>query len=155
LNFRGDDHARVPVLLRGGRGRILCHYRQLGLSGDCSAPGLGCGEIERRSGKSRGSRPWFVTGSRYDFDMLRIALQYPLLIGVTCFFALWAAARMGDRIGSHRLSPKELEEYKLVLGATLTLLGLIVGFAFSMAVGRYDQRKNYEEEEANAIGTEY
>jgi hypothetical protein len=24
-----------------------------------------------------------------------------------------------------------------------------------MAVGRYDQRKNYEEEEANAIGTEY
>jgi hypothetical protein len=24
-----------------------------------------------------------------------------------------------------------------------------------MAVGRYDQRKNYEEEEANAIGTEF
>lgn len=24
-----------------------------------------------------------------------------------------------------------------------------------MAVSRYDQRKNYEEEEANAIGTEY
>jgi hypothetical protein len=24
-----------------------------------------------------------------------------------------------------------------------------------MALGRYDQRKNYEEEEANAIGTEY
>ena len=43
----------------------------------------------------------------------------------------------------------------LCSGATLTLLGLIVGFAFSMAVGRYDQRKNYEEEEANAIGTEY
>jgi hypothetical protein len=39
--------------------------------------------------------------------------------------------------------------------AALTLLGLIIGFTFSMAVGRYDQRKNYEEEEANAIGTEY
>ena len=24
-----------------------------------------------------------------------------------------------------------------------------------MAISRYDQRKNYEEEEANAIGTEY
>jgi hypothetical protein len=35
------------------------------------------------------------------------------------------------------------------------LLGLIIGFTFSMAVGRYDQRKNYEAEEANAIGTEY
>jgi hypothetical protein len=42
-----------------------------------------------------------------------------------------------------------------VQGATLTLLGLIIGFTFSMALGRYDQRKNYEEEEANAIGTEY
>ena len=43
----------------------------------------------------------------------------------------------------------------IVLGATLTLLGLLIGFSFSMAVSRYDQRKNYEEAEANAIGTEY
>jgi hypothetical protein len=35
------------------------------------------------------------------------------------------------------------------------LLGLIIGFTFSMAITRYDQRKNLEEEEANAIGTEY
>jgi hypothetical protein len=35
------------------------------------------------------------------------------------------------------------------------LLGLIIGFSFSMATSRYDQRKNYEEAEANAIGTEY
>ena len=31
----------------------------------------------------------------------------------------------------------------------------MIGFTFSMAINRYDQRKNYEEEEANAIGTEY
>ena len=42
-----------------------------------------------------------------------------------------------------------------MLGATLTLLGLLVGFSFSMAISRYDLRKAYEEEEANAIGTEY
>jgi len=42
-----------------------------------------------------------------------------------------------------------------VLAASLTLLALIIGFSFSMAVSRYDQRKNYEEAEANAIGTEY
>jgi hypothetical protein len=36
-----------------------------------------------------------------------------------------------------------------------TLLGLMVGFAISMAVSRYDLRKSYEEAEANAIGTEY
>jgi len=47
------------------------------------------------------------------------------------------------------------DDFGIILAATLTLLGLIVGFTFSMALGRYDQRKNYEEEEANAIGTEY
>ena len=48
-----------------------------------------------------------------------------------------------------------LEHLGGVLGAGLTLLALIIGFSFSMAVSRYDQRKNYEEAEANAIGTEF
>ena len=39
--------------------------------------------------------------------------------------------------------------------STLTLLALIIGFRFSMAVSRYDLRKTYEEAEANAIGTEF
>lgn len=39
--------------------------------------------------------------------------------------------------------------------ATLTLLALIIGFTFSMAIARYDTRHTYEEAEANAIGTEY
>ena len=47
------------------------------------------------------------------------------------------------------------EDFGFILAATLTLLGLIIGFSFSMATCRYDQRKNYEEAEANAIGTEY
>src|SRR5215469_10426045 len=45
--------------------------------------------------------------------------------------------------------------FGVIEAATLTLLGLIVAFTFSMALNRYDQRKNLEEEEANAIGTEY
>ena len=47
------------------------------------------------------------------------------------------------------------QDFSIIQGATLTLLGLIIGFTFSMALNRYDQRKNLEEEEANAIGTEY
>ncbi len=43
----------------------------------------------------------------------------------------------------------------MIQGAALTLLGLLIGFTFSMAMSRYEQRKNYEEAEANAIGTEY
>ena len=50
---------------------------------------------------------------------------------------------------------QERDDFGVILAATLTLLGLIIGFSFSMAISRYDQRKNLEEEEANAIGTEY
>jgi hypothetical protein len=46
------------------------------------------------------------------------------------------------------------EHLGIILAATLTLLSLIIGFSFSMAANRYDQRKNFEEAEANAIGTE-
>ena len=57
---------------------------------------------------------------------------------------LWQPVKAGDQ-----------NELTIVQSAALTLLGLIVGFSFSMAVSRYDQRKNLEEAEANAIGTEY
>jgi hypothetical protein len=53
------------------------------------------------------------------------------------------------------LKEDEREDFGVVEAAILTLLGLLIGFTFSMAISRYDQRKNYEEEEANAIGTEY
>jgi len=49
----------------------------------------------------------------------------------------------------------ERQDFDIVRTASLTLLGLIIGFTFAMAVSRYDQRKNLEEAEANAIGTEY
>jgi len=53
--------------------------------------------------------------------------------------------------------PKEStrEDFGIILSASLTFMGLLVAFSFSMAVNRYDERKNLEEAEANAIGTEY
>src|SRR5215475_7876194 len=69
---------------------------------------------------------------------------------------LWSGALLGAYFRSRRpLKDDDREEFSFVQAATLTLLGLIIGFTFSMAIGRYDQRKNLEEEEANAIGTEY
>ncbi len=62
------------------------------------------------------------------------------------------------RSSLHRRRPlreAEREDFGVVQTATLTLLALIIGFSFSMAIVRYDLRKNYEEAEANAIGTEY
>src|SRR5580765_4442607 len=83
--------------------------------------------------------------------------DYPLVVFVLSFIALWLSARIGSSVLRRRLALEEdlREDFGVVLAATLTLLGLIIGFSFSMAVNRYDQRKNYEEAEANAIGTEY
>ena len=47
------------------------------------------------------------------------------------------------------------EDLGVIQTATLTLLALIIGFTFSMAIDRHDNRETLEESEANAIGTEY
>jgi ABC-type uncharacterized transport system fused permease/ATPase subunit len=83
--------------------------------------------------------------------------NYPLILLVLSFFALWLSARVGlfFRRRQGALDQELREDFGFILGSTLTLLGLIIGFSFSMATSRYDQRKVYEEAEANAIGTEY
>jgi hypothetical protein len=83
--------------------------------------------------------------------------NYPLLVFVVSLAVLWLAAQAGVFFRRH-LRPLEEDEWKdleTVLAGTLTLLGLLIAFSFSMAISRYDQRKNLEAEEANAIGTEY
>src|SRR5215472_1286706 len=84
-------------------------------------------------------------------------LDYPLLMLVVSFGVFWASALIGSSLRKRKpaLGEDYHDEFMFVLGGTLTLLGLIIAFTFSMAVNRYDQRKNYEEQEANAIGTEY
>ena len=83
--------------------------------------------------------------------------RYPLLILVLSLFAFWISARIGASLPERQGERENVghDDFDILLGATLTLLALIIGFTFSMAVSRYDQRKNLEEEEANAIGTEY
>jgi hypothetical protein len=83
--------------------------------------------------------------------------NYPILIFLLCLPALWISARIGGALKARQRAQKDdgQDDFDILLGATLTLLALIVGFTFSMAVSRYDQRKNLEEQEANAIGTEY
>jgi len=81
----------------------------------------------------------------------------PLLVFVLSLVVFWLCAQLGAalRRKQEARGGQAPEVFTVILTASLTLLGLIVGFTFSMAVSRYDQRKNYEAEEANAIGTEY
>ena len=83
--------------------------------------------------------------------------NYPALVFVISFVVLAISARLGVLFSQRQRIPDGdvREDFGVIQAATLTLLGLIIGFTFSMALNRYDQRKNYEEEEANAIGTEF
>jgi hypothetical protein len=84
-------------------------------------------------------------------------VRYPLLVLALSLVTLWLSAQIGAYFRKTRSNPEaaEREDFGVVLSAALTLLVLIIGFSFSMASSRYDQRKNLEESEANAIGTEY
>ena len=83
-------------------------------------------------------------------------LDMPFLYFPPAVFCLWLAARLGVALRKRRpLAGDEKDDFGVVQAATLTLLALIIGFSFAMATTRYDLRKNYEEAEANAIGTEW
>ena len=83
-------------------------------------------------------------------------MDFPLAVFTFSLIALLLSVQIGLFFrGRWRLKDGDRGDFDVILAAALTLLGLIIGFSFSMALSRYDQRKNYEEEEANAIGTEH
>ncbi len=81
-------------------------------------------------------------------------IDYPLFVFALALFGLWLSSHIGFSFLRKRrkLDEDMREDFGVIQSATLTLLGLIIGFTFSMAIGRFEQRKNYEEAEANAIG---
>jgi len=81
----------------------------------------------------------------------------PFLLLVVSFLTLWACAWIGAKVLGRFAAEGQLvrEDFRTVLAACLTLLGLIVGFSLSMAVNRYDLRQKAESAEADAISTEY
>lgn len=84
-------------------------------------------------------------------------MDSPVLVLILSLLVMLLATEAGNALRKNvsALNREEREDFNVVLGAVLTLLGLLIGFSFSMAISRYDQRKNYEEAEANAISTEY
>jgi hypothetical protein len=83
-------------------------------------------------------------------------MKSPFFVLSLSFVVLWLSARIGASFRKQQVLEADIRhDLDVIVAATLTLLGLIIGFSFSMAISRYDQRKNYEEAEANAIGTEY
>jgi len=80
--------------------------------------------------------------------------QWTLLLVVIAL--LLALAEVGYRVGLKLYRTKdEARRTQIggVQGAVLGLLGLLLGFTFAMAVGRYETRRELVLKEANAIGT--
>jgi hypothetical protein len=84
-----------------------------------------------------------------------IILPVPAFIFTLLALSLttWLGATRFDKLRAEAAALRQ--EFGVIQGATLTLLGLIIGFTFSMALDRYEQRKGFESAEANAIATEY
>jgi hypothetical protein len=79
----------------------------------------------------------------------------PGVFFLVSFILLWLGILLGSRIRQQHQKGVEGESKMISLleGALLTLFGLLMGFTFSMAVSRYDARKELIVKEANAIGT--
>jgi hypothetical protein len=84
-------------------------------------------------------------------------LNHPPLVFVVSFLTLWLSERIGGTSFFRKrwTLEEKRQDIDVILAATLTLLALIIGFTFSMAIDRYNLRKSCEATEANAIGTEY
>lgn len=75
-----------------------------------------------------------------------------LIVGATLLLATEFGYRVGGRHTPERKKAHQPQSWA-IQGALLGLLGLLLGFTFAMAVGRYETRKQLVLDEANAIGT--
>src|SRR4051794_18513130 len=71
------------------------------------------------------------------------------------FAIMFGSAILGGLVGRHLREHSEAlrEPVGAVQGALLGLVGLILAFGLTMAVGRYDSRRAAVVNDANAIGT--
>lgn len=86
----------------------------------------------------------------YDLDLWLIFLASSVVfLGV-----LEISFRLGRRALAG-IPPGEISELATIQGAMLGLLALLLGFTFSMAITRFEARKQLLLDEANAIGTTF
>ena len=79
-----------------------------------------------------------------------------VLIAITLLAAMLLGAELGYRLGRRgHQTRNELTRTQIISiqAATLGLLALLLGFTFSMALSRFEYRKQMVVQESNAIGT--
>ena len=77
------------------------------------------------------------------------------LLGIVVFILLYVALECGFRLSRQRRSEDEKEGSDFLAQATLGLLALLLGFTFSLALQRHEERRSLVIAEANALGTSW
>jgi hypothetical protein len=85
----------------------------------------------------------------FDLDTFWLGLALVVIIGGSAAVGVLAGRRLRDRPGVG------IEPVGVVQAALLGLVGLLLAFGLTMAVGRYETRRALVVQEANAIGTTY
>src|SRR3954468_10255471 len=80
------------------------------------------------------------------------SVELGLVLTAILFGATGIAVLLGRR---HREHSEMREPFAVLQGALLGVVGLILAFGLSLAVGRYQDRRAAVVDEANAIGTTY
>src|SRR3954468_10089657 len=80
------------------------------------------------------------------------SVELGLVLTAIVFGATGIAVLLGRR---HREHSEMREPFAVLQGALLGVVGLILAFGLSLAVGRYQDRRAAVVDEANAIGTTY
>jgi hypothetical protein len=91
-------------------------------------------------------------------EFLSYVFQSPWVVFTIPGLLLIGCAEIGFRLGLRLFSAGDAARTGQVggiQGALLGLLGLLLGFTFAMAVGRYEARRDLVVKEANAIGTTF
>jgi hypothetical protein len=89
-------------------------------------------------------------------DMFYNVNGWVILIGLLVLIV--AASEIGFRLGRKngwKTDEKMKAQISVVQGALIGVLGLLLGFTMSMAVGRFEARRELVVDEANAIGTSW
>jgi len=80
-------------------------------------------------------------------------MDHPLLFFPLALLGLFTAGYIGSLLRAKYADAVGSPSFKTIESSVLGLLALLLGFSFAMTVNRYDQRKQLEIGEANAIGT--
>jgi hypothetical protein len=89
--------------------------------------------------------------------MLQFSDSYPYMplwaIGILFFAALLVAREIGYALRRSTRPDVDVKDDAFAMNSVLGLLALLVGFTFSISLGRYDTRRELVVQEANALGT--